>query len=719
MLLALRVDSFIIKSWSRLCLATLLIHVTQITLILISLGALGLIRFTNSSILSLIWSIFVVITCGIKAKKTRFPQLQICWRTFFISIGLFVPIVALLIIKSFNSLLQIPLDYDSAAYHLPFVVEWLKTGSLTEVYYNAFAGPIGYYPSNYELLDLWTFLPFGNDFFVSLINFPLFAFLGLALFKLLRNWGTRQEVSLVATAVPFYMLIFIHQAGLALVDLFFSLMFVIALYFLSELNSKLQNLKHEKNSNEFALVDFYYFGLSLGLFIGTKYLGLIYGSLLVLTFLAIGFVGIIRKQITVKLFTKGTMLAGLMTILTGGFFYIRNWLSAGNPLFPVEVKLGSWQIFQGYSGGGVNELLQTTSLLKNVTDWQSLSEFLTHYFYITSPIGVLMTLLPVLLLLAAISCIIQKRKATVIFKYILLALALTVLFYLYWKAPYTFRDLHANIRYSMPFLLVGTLAFGYWAHRHRFFRLLFYTICALSFSYSFLFTFIKPASAIPYSERVIFYLNLLSPTSTGFYFGLYLLLIFAAVALIYILANNATKPKLLISILLIGFILTGSTTLTDYSLKKREEIREEWAKIWFKEDKNMLALYNLSEWLNENAPGANVAYTGFNFHYHLFGRDLARDVNYVNINSCFDCRYFDYKDEKDSIRTNPSYTAWLENLKKSNKQFLVISLGSSGFVKNHELDWASSNPRTFEQVYSSNNTYIFKIRYAEEIAAGL
>ena len=46
-------------------------------------------------------------------------------------------------------------------------------------------------------------------------------------------------------------------------------------------------------------------------------------------------------------------MPGLLTalgLLLGGYWYLRNWLVTGNPLYPVQVDLGAWTLFPGAFG---------------------------------------------------------------------------------------------------------------------------------------------------------------------------------------------------------------------------------------------------------------------------------------------------------------------------------------------------------------------------------
>ena len=611
--------------------------------------------------------------------------------------------------KACNASLQIPIEYDTVAYHLPFVVEWFQTGSLNHLYYSAFAGPISYYPSNYELLDLWTFLPFKNDLFANLLNFTFFPILAGFLWKIFRNFNIDKKTALVATALPFYMQIFLHQAGIPLVDLFFITLFTSSLYFIQEIL-----LMKNKSYTNFLLC-----GLSLGLFMGTKYIGLVYG--LVLVFLLIGIVWHQAKARETK-FLKAAWVSLLGVLLTGSFFYIRNWINAGNPLFPVEVSFLGVHFFEGYEGSNVQEYLTTTSLLANFTTIDSIKNFVHLYFFKTGPYGILSIALPPILLCTAFviyfwNKLLKKRKLTHQF-WMLSALALGTMlyFYLYIKAPYTERDLLPNIRYSLPFLIMGSITIGYFASMRKMLRKAFLLSSVLFCAYSFTQLIISSPELIPSTGRFLVDYALL------WEYKVYVL--FASIFCIFLLSSlvaltrsieRTRKAKCRYLFLVSVLFLTSSIgfALINFAHSEREVLMQHTSEYWLSDEYELkiLNIVEAAEWLDSNAVHAKVAYTGFNYHYHLFGRDLSREVDYVNINDCTNCRYIDYKDSEGSIRRDPSYEDWYENLKSQEKEYLVVNPVITEEVWNYEFEWINENPEHFEQVFNLNDIYIYKISY--------
>jgi hypothetical protein len=78
-----------------------------------------------------------------------------------------------------NGLLTFPADWDTLAYHLPLVDQWLQARSL-------YAPDCVHWgnPGNNELLTLWLVAPFSGDFLFAVTNLPAAVLLACAAFDL-------------------------------------------------------------------------------------------------------------------------------------------------------------------------------------------------------------------------------------------------------------------------------------------------------------------------------------------------------------------------------------------------------------------------------------------------------------------------------------------------------------------------------------------------------
>ncbi len=682
---------------SSYLLATLLIFWTLIILLQVSLGAFGGLNYLSLSL----WTygicgwVFWLWREDLNALSSQYKKLikSEKWsKQEKITAGvLFLPIAALVLVKAFNAAFQLPLEFDAIAYHLPFVAEWLQTGDLITPYYSAFAGPIAYYPSNYELFGLWAMLPFANDYFANLLNFPLLILLPYLILKVLENFKISRIVALVVSTLPLYMPVFVRQVGVPLVDLFFALCFGMMIYFLQEIDRK------EGKS----LADFFFFGLAGGLMIGTKYLGLAYAAPLVIL-IAIWtfwrFWG--RKNL---IFRRATVVMSGF-ILSGAYFYLRNWFDSGNPLFPVEVSFGGWTVLEGYRGAGVNEVLGNTSILANLDSWADFKEKTKFFFYRTGPFGLFSVLMPLVLLGTALIYWFQKKKSGLKSIGLLLLLALLSAFYfwLYLKAPYGYKDFFANIRYALPLFLLNLVALGYILKLLPWLKWPFYLAAGVHVLYSLVFLIINTPDPVPYTNHFFLDFGFLGA------YTLALMVFLVALASALFLLIRCKKDHL--SLLMMAIFLVSASGFFYYSIRERDHLWHYWIKQYFAEDQLLLDISQAAEWLNDNVGGdTTVAFSGFNFHYYFFGPSLENNVSYVNINECLDCRYVDYKDSADSIRRDPDFKNWHNNLAAKNKRYLVLNPKSTPGLEIEEYQWAEANPDLFELVFKSNDVYVYKI----------
>ncbi len=123
--------------------------------------------------------------------------------------------------------------------------------------------------------------------------------------------------------------------------------------------------------------------------------------------------------------------------------------------------------------------------------------------------------------------------------------------------------------------------------------------------------------------------------------------------------------------------------------------------------------------------GARVAYAGTDLPYYLMGFGLRNEVRYINIDAHRDWLLHDYHRAAslDASRTatwdtprpgwdrlHPDYDAWLANLRAEGIQLLVVTRanpeeGAHNVVSPEgfpiERGWADSHPETFEPIYGA------------------
>lgn len=681
-----------------LCLLGLII-VPQIIL-----GVFGALNFLALFFVHLLITVFVFLRWGrgiwAKLNFRVEPSSKLEVKTFLL---FFLPIAILVLIRFVNTFAQIPLEYDNLAYHLPFVAEWFNTGSIMPHYYSAFAGPLSYYPSNFELLDLYVTLPFGHDYLVNFINYPFVILVGMAFYAILRRIKVKSLIGMAFTALFLAMPVIMRQIGVPLVDLMFTYTFLLSVYFL------IAFLDQRKPT---ALIPL---AFSIGLFAGTKYLGLVYGFPLVLIVLIYFLKWFGNNK---KLLIRYSLLFIFFTILGGGFWYIRNLLSIGNPIFPVELKVFGEEILMGY--GPISENLLPFSLLANVINFESLKFFVERFSLMVGLQGIFLPFAFLLILPLGFVQLFKnahskheaiKNSRTFVVAGFLFILQV-IYFYLYFRAPYSFNNLIPNVRYALMYLAISFISIAFILSFLKSFKKVILAGLFILLLGSLYCSVLLPSELILNNDKILFDFEQFVTTA----WPIYLIFVGLIAAWIFTVLKILHRRKLKIkhAFFVNSFLIfiLGMGLFYQLSSNIDQQDRKNLYEAWYGEYPEWHNLLKAAEWFNEADSGrrnANIAYTGFNFHYPLYGRNLQRKVDYVNINDCLNCRYREYALEGESIRRDPNYQNWLANLTHLGKEYVVVEPKITEGVRSYEFEWMQENKEKFSIVFNEGDTYIFKI----------
>jgi hypothetical protein len=214
-----------------------------------------------------------------------------------------------------------PSQVDMVTFHLPLVAGWLDTGSLWPVKDFVPDKAPGYYPENGDIPLLAVILPWDNEFLAHVVNLPLLALLGVALYATGRELGAAAAHALLFAALVVATPVVAVVAVLGLADTFLLATFACGVLFL---------LRHARLGRRSDLV---LAGLGLGLAMGSKWYGV---TALAAVLAAWALASLLARRPWRRLAVQGGALLGLAG-LAGGIWLVRNLVAAGNPVFPVEV----------------------------------------------------------------------------------------------------------------------------------------------------------------------------------------------------------------------------------------------------------------------------------------------------------------------------------------------------------------------------------------------
>lgn len=255
--------------------------------------------------------------------------------------------------------------WDGLWYHLPIVGFILQSGTIQEnpapFMIDQF---MNIFPKNIELFFLWNIIFLKSDVITDLSQL-FFSIMGVfAVYSIAVKLGMERRYAIYSGIIFFFTPILILQSSTNYVDVAVAVLFIIAINFL--IISKPVRLS------------IFLSGIATGILLGSKGSGpLFVGVLLIAIFLR----EVLLYLNPLKLFhheDRGHLLKRLAnyllcillpTFLLGGYWYIKNWLLYGNPVYPMEIAFFNITIFKGLYGGIIDpepELIKSLSPLKRL-----------------------------------------------------------------------------------------------------------------------------------------------------------------------------------------------------------------------------------------------------------------------------------------------------------------------------------------------------------------
>lgn len=225
-----------------------------------------------------------------------------------------------------------PYVYDVLVYHLPKVADWVREGRLYMP-----PSPVlrSWWPANFELLQAWVAVFYHHDAFIELPGLVVYLILLSATFSLLRQAGMSSIAGLWITVAVAVTPSIMMQAVSCKNDLAVAAVYILGL--------ALWGRKHDDAN---LIGRLFWLGTALAWGVGVKpYLVvLVVGWLPLIAWVnwkhcAHG-LKLLRTTLS-ALSTLGIMVAlGWMTL--AGYWYVRNAICWGNPLYPVAMNIGPW-----------------------------------------------------------------------------------------------------------------------------------------------------------------------------------------------------------------------------------------------------------------------------------------------------------------------------------------------------------------------------------------
>jgi hypothetical protein len=241
-----------------------------------------------------------------------------------------------------------PVATDSLVYHLPTAVQWLQTGKLG-LYPTWYWNPAATYsPATGMTFMAWLIAPMHNDVLVRFVQVPPLLWIFFLAARLCMMMGADVMLAgLMAVAATLCRALF-SESIIPKDDLFVTAFVASAIIALHP-----ANLRDRLGP--------WRAGGAIGMVLASKYTALIVCPI---------FLFLIDSPFRARLRKRDFAIAGAVVLTLAGPWYLRNLCVTGNPLYPVDVRIGGLKLFNGLftterdrqlrSGAGIRTMLSGT-----------------------------------------------------------------------------------------------------------------------------------------------------------------------------------------------------------------------------------------------------------------------------------------------------------------------------------------------------------------------
>lgn len=582
---------------------------------------LGLLNFLYLKYI-LVFSILLFFLILPHTKKIKLPELKVVSPKISILLSI---VFSIHISYIFHLLILPPLTTDGLLYHLPFAVHYFKTGSISlpNLYFTDIA--MTYYPIGGDIFYFFSLFS-QREFLFNFTQFPFLILGSFSLFLLMKYFKFSDFLSVMGASIFSLLKPVLLESKMCFVDLIMASTFISTLYFFN------------KDEKKYIVPGI----LSLSILLSIKTFSIIFG-ILALPFL------FFKKN---GKFSLSFYFSIFFLIFFGLFSYIRNLLLTGNPVFPAEISIGKFVLFDG------PYIYQKVSIYER---FKYLFNILAYsYMHIDPPFFLKI----LLVFLFFVSLIISFRNRRLFFLYLIFPFS--VLLYGFFIPPYYYQ-----IRHLLPV----------------------YGILSISLIY--------PFRKLEYLCIPVFLYVWFSPLFTKFY--LFFFSSFFILSISFFLVIYFKKPNFYF------FYFLAFIFLLIFWIEKTNFIYEKikfsaWADFY----KNEVSLW---KFVDENSKdGKNIAYVGDFLIYPFYGGKLQNNVYYQSVNSIETLPVYKYnwkntKDQKEIFyRKNPSYQLWYKGLKEKKIDWIIVKKEGDYIEK----EWIKNYPEIFKLLFTSDIAELYE-----------
>jgi len=353
--------------------------------------------------------------------------------------------------------------WDSLSYHLPIVGNIMQSGAIMENPVNFQIDTfINIFPKNMELFFLWNIIFLKNNTITDLSQL-LFVIVGiLTTYSMALKLGIKAKSALYSSFLFFFTPIVILQINTNYIDIAVSVLLLTAVNFLMYESPYCHYGSSPVKRQDDRKVPIFLAGVAIGILLGSKGSGPLYVIIISTAIIIQEFIKH-RRQIYARDFSgkrniiRRSIIPYLMyfflpLIVLGSYWYIKNWVLYGSPVYPMEVTVFNITIFKGIYKkmlDPVPALIENASYLTRLFHvWMEKVEF---YLYDSrlSGLGPLWTILLLpSLVFAFITSVIRKR-----YNWIFICVLLIIIFAVHPR--------NWNSRYTIFMVALGAVSYGF------------------------------------------------------------------------------------------------------------------------------------------------------------------------------------------------------------------------------------------------------------------
>ncbi|HEX9944624.1 MAG TPA: hypothetical protein VGG03_21655 [Thermoanaerobaculia bacterium] len=552
-----------------------------------------------------------------------------------------------------------PISFDDLSYHLSTVATWIRYGDLRMIRFAVGDPSTPFYPILGEMAAWVLIAPFRDSDFAARwtqLFFAGFSFVAAAAVAS-RLGLARRDAALAALAYAGIPEAFPSLALTAGND--HSLSF----FTLAALDGSLALARRPHPGAAVAT------GTAFGLLLATKYVGVLFAPV-VLAALILAFWVERRQRAPGMQRAPVRSLAGLAALLattialTGGYTYLRNWVTTENPIFPAPVRILGIEVFPGW--WGILPTERNGSTESQIDVWRFLTgqpDLLGSYFR--------WTLLPAVLLAPLLALARRRWREVVVF-------SLPTVFFL--QFVFLMSD-HRSSRYFLPGIALAAVAFAWllsqWGLRASPLRI---------------------ALLLWIVWQALGQLEWKGTTK-----ALAAVAFVAAGALLELGRRRwrTFRPSALPPFGFAGWGRIAAAALLVMTAVPLGRAVLKYQGVKLAERPAALALERFT-----GSEGARIAYAGLNAPYLFFGSRLQNHVEIVPRRRALEPRVYRWGSRLAQPYAMGSYRQWRANLARLGIQFVVVHRSP---WENPERRWLIRQSRDFKRVFADTETEIWQV----------